>query len=45
MAAFYFFTASTPSPFSSAPKPARLRRFITSAGTSRPLVSLFGDPV
>lgn len=39
------FVASTPSPFSSVAKPALRRRFATSFGTSRPVVSWFGVPV
>jgi hypothetical protein len=39
------FTASTPSPLGSVVNPARWRRLLTSAGTSRPLVSLLGVPV
>ena len=37
--------ASTPSPCNSATNPAPCRRRATSLGTSRPLVSAFGDPV
>jgi hypothetical protein len=39
------FVASTPSPFSCVVKPDLRRRFATSLGTSRPVVSLFGVPV
>lgn len=38
-------TASTPSPFSSVENPASRSRFATSAGRSRPVVSLLGAPV
>ena len=41
----YFFTANTPSPTNSVTNPAWRRRFATSFGTSRPLVSLLGVPV
>ena len=40
-----FFSASTPSPLNSVANPARRKRCATSAGRSRPLLSLFGDPV
>ncbi len=43
--AYHRFTANIPSPFTAAINPACRRRFITSLGTSRPLVSLFGVPV
>ena len=40
-----FLTASTPSPSGRASKPARRRRWMTSFGRSRPLLSLLGVPV
>ena len=39
------FTPTTPSPLNVVVNPARCRRFASSAGTSRPLVSLLGVPV
>ena len=41
----YFLTPTTPSPLNVVVNPARCKRLATSAGTSRPLVSLFGVPV